>query len=93
MAHSWSGVDVDGDCETNIRRNPPADTASESGARVCRVREASGRDDAFYLVRLWHHYFGVEYEANWLPYGPFNLLPRLKSRESHHGISGRAIRP
>jgi len=23
----------------------------------------------------------------------FDLLPRLKSRESHHGISGRAIRP
>ena len=38
-----------------------------------RLREASGRDDACYLVRQWHHYFGAEYCANWLPYGPYRI--------------------
>ena len=31
------------------------------------VTEADGRRDAFYLMSLWHHYWGTEYEPNRLP--------------------------
>ncbi|WP_440767529.1 GNAT family N-acetyltransferase [Natronorubrum sp. DTA7] len=52
-------------------RTPGETTRPEP--RVWNIRQADGRTDAFYLVRLWHHYFGVEYEANWLPYGPYQV--------------------
>lgn len=38
------------------------------------VREARDRRDVFYLVRLWHHYFGTEYEGDLLPMPLGDLL-------------------
>ena len=32
-----------------------------------QVRDAHGRDDAYYLARQWAHYFGVDYGPNRLP--------------------------
>jgi len=39
-------------------------TASTLGSDECRVREADGEADAYYLQRLWHHWFGAEYDSN-----------------------------
>lgn len=50
-----------------------ADKTTRPNPKIWNVREANGRADAFYLVRQWHHYFGVEYESNWLPYGPYQV--------------------
>ncbi|UHQ98818.1 hypothetical protein HYG81_22430 (plasmid) [Natrinema zhouii] len=50
-----------------------ADETTRPNPKIWNVREADGRADAFYLVRQWHHYFGVEYESNWLPYGPYQV--------------------
>jgi GNAT superfamily N-acetyltransferase len=32
--------------------------------REWRVREADGEADAYFLQRLWHHWFGAEYDSN-----------------------------
>lgn len=53
--------------------SPQSPDATRPNPRIWNVRRANGREDAFYLVRLWHHYFGVEYESNWLPYGPYQV--------------------
>jgi len=42
-------------------------TFGPSPRRTWNVRKADSREDAYYLVRQWHHYFGVEYGANRLP--------------------------
>jgi GNAT superfamily N-acetyltransferase len=48
--------------------SPHGSTASPTKLRQrWTIDEANGRKDAFYLVRLWHHYFGAEYESNLLP--------------------------
>lgn len=52
---------------------PQSTDAPRPDPRIWNVRRAKGREDAFYLVRLWHHYFGTEYESNWLPYGPYQV--------------------
>jgi len=38
-------------------------TAPSLDRDECRVREADGEEDAFYLQRLWHHWFGAPYES------------------------------
>jgi GNAT superfamily N-acetyltransferase len=50
------------------------------------IREADGRQDAFYLVRQWHHYFGAEYAHDRLPWPLHDVMgwenednPLLKS--------------
>lgn len=47
---------------------PNTADAPVTDTKVWTVREANDREDALSLARLWHHYFGTEYEANWLPH-------------------------
>lgn len=50
-----------------------AENAKMSNPRTWNVREANGREDAFYLARQWHHYFGAEYDSHRLPSGPYQI--------------------
>lgn len=40
---------------------PDTPTIPDGPDTQVTLREASGEADAYYLTRLWHHYFGVEY--------------------------------
>lgn len=42
-------------------------TATRPTHRHWQLHDAAGRDDAYYLVRQWSHYFGVNYGPHELP--------------------------
>ncbi|WP_161973238.1 GNAT family N-acetyltransferase [Halostella litorea] len=43
-------------------------SAHRSVPQSWTIDRADGRDDAFYLAGLWHHYFGTGYSHNALPW-------------------------
>lgn len=45
----------------SVRPPDVGDHADAGLGTQVTLREASGDADAYYLTRLWHHYFGVEY--------------------------------
>lgn len=58
----------------------PELTRSEPGPDI---RTAECRRDVFFVARWWHHYFGAEYEHNYLPYPLCNALGWLT--DDHEG--------
>lgn len=56
-----------------------------------QLHPAGGRDDAYYLARQWHHYFGVEYESNRLPSPPAAIAGWADDdvEAQHYGVIAR----
>lgn len=42
-------------------------TDAPADPRPVDVRQVEDREDAFFLARIWHHYFGTEYDSERLP--------------------------
>lgn len=58
---------------------------------VAVVRDAQDRRDVFYTARQWNHYFGAEYEADWLPYPLCNALGWIDEDEDEGPLDYRVL--
>jgi GNAT superfamily N-acetyltransferase len=74
-----------------VSAKPDASKPGRTVTPPVSVLDAKGRRDAFYLARQWHHYFGAEYEPDWLPNPPAALAGVSDAdgqygAVAHHGL-------